>query len=128
MTTRGIKYILLYNYILWYRGYNPLRSQNIYFFSVWFQAFLSCQLGVSSVGYSMVGYAAASLFGSPVFGYLERYVGRPPLITGAAVINAGLLLLLKLWSPELHPEYLLYIIPVLWGLADAVWMTTVSGR
>lgn len=68
----------------------------------------------------MICFGVADTFGSYGFGWIIKYVGRIPCFVTAAMLNYGTILLMFLWVPTLDNTYVLYIIAVLWGLADAV--------
>jgi len=68
----------------------------------------------------MISYGIADTIGSYGFGYAIKYIGRIPCFLIAAVLNYATILLMFLWVPTPESTYVLYLIAVLWGLADAV--------
>ena len=81
---------------------------------------MSCIKGIENVGLVMISYGIADTFGSYGFGYVIKYIGRIPCFLIAAVLNYATILLMFLWVPTPESTYVLYLIAVLWGLADAV--------
>lgn len=68
--------------------------------------------------------AVASIF----VGFIGKYTGRPPLFVFATVLNLGILGLMRFWSFRGEvPFIMFFVIPGVWGLADAVWQTQSGG-
>jgi predicted MFS family arabinose efflux permease len=84
------------------------------------KSYISCVKGVNQVGLVMICFGVADTLGSYGFGYAIKYIGRIPCFLVAAGLNYLSLGLLIFWQPSLESSYVLYIIAVLWGLADAV--------
>ncbi len=81
---------------------------------------MSCIKGIENVGLVMISYGISDTIGSYGFGYVIKYIGRIPCFLIAAVLNYATILLMFLWVPTPESTYVLYLIAVLWGLADAV--------
>lgn len=91
------------------------------------QAYVSCALGIPSVGYVMICFGVVNAVCSVVFGTLMKYIGRFPLMALGAIVHAVLVIILLYWRP--HPDFPLvfFAISGLWGVGDAVWQTQVNG-
>ena len=62
---------------------------------------------------------------SALVGKLVKYIPRFIFVITAGLINSGLMVFLLLW--ERTPNYvLIFLFPVGWGLADAIWNTISS--
>ena len=68
------------------------------------------------------------LFKSNMSETLSQYVRKSHIMSAAAAtVNASLICLLLLWSPSSEHQALFFVIPALWGVADAVWQTQING-
>ena len=56
-----------------------------------------------------------------------QVTGRMPLIIGATIVHAALFSTVLTWRPHAGEDYVLYIIAMLWGLCDSVWMVQING-
>ncbi|XP_064650462.1 protein unc-93 homolog A-like [Lineus longissimus] len=92
-----------------------------YLYADFTQAYISCTIGVSWVGYAMICYGITDVIFCYVGGKLNRLVGRVALYTGAFTVQSALVLTLILWSPSPDSLAPFFIIPALWGMCDAVW-------
>jgi len=61
-----------------------------------------------------------------MFGYLAKYVGRTVCVLIAATLNYSMIFLMLFWRPNTDQTYVLFIIAVCWGLADASWQTQIN--
>ena len=93
-----------------------------------FQSYAACELGLSYVGLTMICFGVVNTLGSPLSGLLGKYLGRMPLCWIATFLNVGVLALMKFWAPSRHELYVFFIIPGVWGLADAIWQTQSGGK
>ncbi|RZF47982.1 hypothetical protein LSTR_LSTR002048 [Laodelphax striatellus] len=91
------------------------------------QAYISCAMGISSVGYVMICFGVVNAICSLVFGSLMKFVGRFPLMALGAVVHACLIFVLLNWRPHPDKPYIFFTISGLWGVGDAVWQTQVNG-
>ncbi|XP_047504327.1 UNC93-like protein [Pieris napi] len=91
-------------------------------------AFVSCAVGTGTVGYVMLASGVAAAIGCYVtcFGYIAKVTGRMPLICAATVIHMALVATILLWKPQANMSYVMYIIAVLWGFCDSVWLVQVN--
>nr|CAB3267513.1 protein unc-93 homolog A-like [Phallusia mammillata] len=90
------------------------------------RSFITCPLGVNWVGFVLICYAACDAISSLLFGGAEKYVGRMPIFTCGAIINIALIITLLVWLPYPDDVALFFILPALWGIADAVWQTQIT--
>lgn len=44
------------------------------------------------------------------------------------VINLSCIIAFLLWKPDPEQLYLFFVLPALWGMADAVWQTQANGK
>ncbi|KAI5938466.1 protein unc-93 homolog A [Manis javanica] len=87
------------------------------------RSYTTCALGIQFVGYVMICFSAINSLCSVFYGKISQYTGRIPLYTLGAVTHLCCIITLLLWKP--HPSQLavFFILPGLWGTADAVWQT-----
>lgn len=100
----------------------------------------------------MMCFGASNSIFSFLFGRLARYTGRLALIClgklsfllvsvsrylfvlhvcpphAAAVTNLACIITFLLWKPDPQQLYLFFLLPALWGMADAVWQPQVNGK
>ena len=99
------------------------------FFSADFtKSFISCVKGVNYVGIILICYGVTDAIGSYLFGYVIKYIGRIPCFIMAAIFNYTSIFIMIFWVPNTDSSYILYIVAVLWGLADAVWLTQINSK
>lgn len=46
----------------------------------------------------------------------------------AVAANLSCIITFLLWKPDPEQLYLFFVLPALWGLADAVWQTQTNGK
>jgi hypothetical protein len=90
------------------------------------KSFVACNIGVDKVGYSMICFGLSDAIFSYIFGKLVKSLGRVTCILIGAKINFSIILLMLNVELTQSNEYLLYVIPLFWGIADAVWQTQVN--
>jgi MFS family permease len=90
------------------------------------KSFVACNIGVDKVGYSMICFGLSDAIFSYIFGKLVKRLGRVTCILFGAKINFSIILLMLNIDLTESSEYLLYVIPLFWGIADAVWQTQVN--
>ncbi|XP_060069462.1 protein unc-93 homolog A-like [Ylistrum balloti] len=100
--------------------------EQVVMYAQYTQAYVACELGLSWVGYTMICFGAANTVASPLNGMLTKYVGRPFLFLLGFCVNSGMLVLLRIWTPDKDQLFLFFIIPGVWALADAIWQTQTS--
>ena len=75
----------------------------------------------------MICYGLVDATTSFISGRVEKYTGRIPQFSLAALINIGLMIAMIMWKPtEDLPIY--FVIAALWGFADAIWQTQLNGK
>lgn len=96
--------------------------------STLFQAYVSCALGIPSVGYVMICFGVVNAVCSLLFGTIMKYIGRLPLMVLGFVVHSILIWILIVWRPHPNNPKLFFTISGLWGVGDAVWQTQMSGE
>lgn len=91
------------------------------------QAYVSCALGIPSVGYVMICFGVVNAICSLLFGSVMKYIGRIPIIALGAGIHLSLCTWLLLWKPHPSNPVLFFVASGLWGVGDAVWQTQING-
>lgn len=92
------------------------------------QAYISCALGISSVGYVMICFGVVNAICSVLFGSLMKFVGRFPIMALGFFTHAALVIILLFWMPHPDSPLIFFTISGLWGVGDAVWQTQVNGK
>ncbi|KAI5633680.1 ion channel regulatory protein UNC-93 domain-containing protein [Phthorimaea operculella] len=100
--------------------------QQAFFGADFTASFISCAIGTGSVGFVMMTFGIADAVGCVVTGYLGKITGRIPLICSAFLGHLGLFITILVWRPQADQGYVLYIIAVLWGLCDSIWMVQMN--
>uniref|UniRef100_A0A1B6CEC5 UNC93-like protein n=1 Tax=Clastoptera arizonana TaxID=38151 RepID=A0A1B6CEC5_9HEMI len=91
------------------------------------QAYVSCALGIPSVGYVMICFGVVNALCSLLFGSIMKFVGRSPLMFLGALVHGVLVGVLLHWRPHPNSPLVFFTISGLWGVGDAVWQTQVNG-
>ncbi|CAH0402125.1 unnamed protein product [Chilo suppressalis] len=91
------------------------------------QAYVSCALGIHSIGYVMICFGVVNAICSLVFGSAMKYIGRFPILVMGAALHLGLIVWLLIWMPNPNSPSVFFVISSLWGVGDAVWQTQVNG-
>jgi hypothetical protein len=64
-----------------------------------------------------------------LFGILGKYTGRVPLFLLGTLLNLGTICLMRFWMmTDYTSSVLFFIIPSLWGICDAIWLTQSQGK
>lgn len=92
------------------------------------QAYVSCALGIPSVGYVMVCFGVVNAICSVFFGSVMKYIGRLPIMILGAVVHFALIAWFLIWKPHPSSPTIFFIVSGLWGVGDAVWQTQVNGK
>ena len=77
----------------------------------------------------MICFGVADACSSYFFGRLVKFTGRIPCFLVGALINYLMIVLMLNWNVNAlnkHHDYIFYLIPALWGVADGAWQTQVN--
>ena len=74
----------------------------------------------------MIALGVSDTIGSYMFGFIVKYAGRVPCFLIAALFNYSIIFVMMFWQPNEGQTYMLFVIPVIWGLGDAVWQTQIN--
>ncbi|XP_068620378.1 UNC93-like protein [Battus philenor] len=91
------------------------------------QAYVSCALGIRSIGYVMICFGVVNALCSLLFGSAMKYIGRFPILVMGAALHLGLIVWLLIWRPNPESPTVFFVISGLWGVGDAVWQTQING-
>ncbi|CAH2096007.1 unnamed protein product [Euphydryas editha] len=100
--------------------------QQAFFGADFTAAFVSCSIGTGTVGFVMMAYGLSDAIGCVVTGYVSKVTGRLPLICVALVAHCCLFVSLLTWSPQANQTYVVYVIAVIWGLCDSIWLVQIN--
>ena len=92
------------------------------------QAFVSCALGIPSVGYVMICFGVVNAICCLLFGSVMKYIGRAPIMALGCLVHTGLQVWLLLWRPHPSNPIIFFVAAGMWGVGDAVWQTQVNGE
>ncbi|KAK9411735.1 protein unc-93A-like [Crotalus adamanteus] len=87
------------------------------------KSYVTCALGINFVGYVMICFSATNSLASLLFGKIYQFTGRKVLFTLGAILYLGCIIALLLWKPHPNQLALFFIIPAIWGVADAILQT-----
>ncbi|XP_013413708.1 protein unc-93 homolog A [Lingula anatina] len=87
------------------------------------KAYITCELGIEWVGYTMICYGVSSSVGPYIFGHLLKWTGFNALYLSAFVVNVALFIQMLAWP--IPPEHIAYffLVPTIWGFLNGVWMS-----
>lgn len=91
------------------------------------QAYVSCALGVSQIGFVMICFGVVNAICSILFGSVMKYIGRTPIIVLGAIVHFTLITIDLFWRPNPSNPLIFYAMSGLWGVGDAVWQTQING-
>ncbi|XP_023562260.1 protein unc-93 homolog A isoform X2 [Octodon degus] len=92
------------------------------------RSYATCALGIQFVGYVMICFSAASSLCSLLYGKISQYTGRAVLYALGTVTHLSCIVTFLLWQPHPAQMAVFFILPGLWGVADAVWQTQNSAE
>ncbi|XP_052798386.1 protein unc-93 homolog A-like [Mya arenaria] len=87
------------------------------------KSFISCPIGIQKIGFVMAAYGASTTFFAMTLSQISKYTGRYVLFGLAGLVNLGILVTLYIWIPSADNIAVIFIIPVIWGLAEGIWQT-----
>lgn len=87
------------------------------------KAFVSCPIGIQKIGYVMATYGGSTTFFALSLSRVSKYTGRRVLFLTAGLVNLGTLVTLYLWSPSSDNVTFIFLLPVIWGMAEGIWQT-----
>lgn len=90
------------------------------------QAYVTCSIGVHSVGLVLIAFGACDAIGSISFGFVIKKVGRLPIFILGALLNIAAITALASWTPTDSAIYVYFLIAAVWGLADSIWQTQIN--
>lgn len=92
------------------------------------QAYVSCALGISQIGYVMICFGVVNAICSIIFGTVMKYTGRIPIILLGMVVHGAIIIVLMFWRPNPDQPLIFFTISGLYGVGDAVWQTQINGK
>ncbi|XP_059157541.1 uncharacterized protein LOC131941910 [Physella acuta] len=84
------------------------------------KAYVTCAIGIHMVGYVMAAYGATTPIFVFLFARLARIAGRFLLLTISMFTHIVLFIILFRWSPDEEDEALIFVIPMVWGVAESI--------
>ena len=90
-----------------------------------FQSYVSCAWGLRGVGFVMATYGLTNAFFSLSIRWLVRLIGRVPAIMIAFLLHLSICAMLIMWHPTSSTRHVYFIISVMWGIADAIWIVQI---
>jgi len=91
------------------------------------QAYVSCAMGIHSIGYVMICFGVVNAICSIVFGSIMKYIGRVPIIALGTIVHGTIVIIMLYWRPHPEAPLVFFTIAGLWGVGDAVWQTQING-
>ncbi|XP_070596376.1 protein unc-93 homolog A isoform X3 [Erythrolamprus reginae] len=91
------------------------------------KSYVTCALGINFVGYVMICFSATNSLASLLFGKIYQFTGRKVLFILGAILHLSCIVALLLWKPHSNQLALFFIIPAIWGVADAILQTLTNG-
>ncbi|KAJ9588087.1 hypothetical protein L9F63_018538 [Diploptera punctata] len=88
-------------------------------------SYISCAWGIRDVGYVMATYGITNAFSSLAIRWLVKITGRVPAIVLAFLMHLGIFATLYLWHPNSSNRMMFFIVTIVWGLADAIWVVQI---
>jgi len=91
------------------------------------QAYVSCAMGIHSIGYVMICFGVVNAICSIIFGSIMKYIGRIPIIALGTIVHGSIVIVMLFWRPHPESPLVFFAIAGLWGVGDAVWQTQING-
>ena len=74
----------------------------------------------------MLAFGAADAITSFSLSFVTTRTGRMPVFIFAALINAGVLAAMLVWTPTVKTLPVVYTLAVLWGVSDGIWQAQIN--
>jgi len=87
------------------------------------KSFVTCSLGIKSLGFVLIGFASGQAAFSVVIGKIERLTGRRIIMFSFYIVSVGLFVFLLKWDAKDSPSYVFYIVAGIFGVVKCVWRT-----
>ncbi|CAF3785694.1 unnamed protein product [Adineta steineri] len=96
-------------------------SAQIFFMGAFSSSFITCTIGVQYVGLIMTIYGIAATITSIVVAYIVKLkYSRPICFLIAALLSYTISIIMLVWKPTVSQTYVLFIIPFLSSISDAL--------
>ncbi|KAL5477660.1 hypothetical protein EMCRGX_G024485 [Ephydatia muelleri] len=118
---------VLVNWKMFFVGFMFIMGglEQSFIFGTFTQKYVSECVGVSRVGFMIIVLGLTSAAMSALLSRLLKYVPRFVFVIAAGLINSGLLIFLLTWKHTASYP-LIFLFPIGWGIADAIWNTISS--
>ena len=73
-----------------------------------------------------MAYGAANALTSISSSFVSKRTGRMPVFLFGALINAGALAAMLVWTPTAKTLPVVYTLAALWGVSDAIWQAQIN--
>ena len=90
------------------------------------QGFVTCPYGLATLGKVLMTYGASNALTSISSSYITKRTGRMPVFIVGALINAGTLAAMLVWTPTAKTLPVAYTLAALWGVSDAIWQAQIN--
>ncbi|XP_059150705.1 uncharacterized protein LOC131937345 [Physella acuta] len=94
--------------------------ENAFLIGTYTKSYVTCAIGIHMVGFVMTAYGATTPIFAFLFGRLAKLTGRFLLLTLSLAVHIILLAILYLWAPDETDMAALFVVPVVWGVAESV--------
>ena len=75
----------------------------------------------------MAAYGCSSTVFALLLSRVSKYAGRYLLFAVAGAVNLVTLIAMYIWKPTSDQMALIYVVPIVWGLAEGIWQTQSNG-
>lgn len=80
------------------------------------------------MGYVLICYGICDAISSISFGPVISKFGRIPVFVLGAIINAGVIAVLLVWTPNADESWMFFVLAGFWGVADGIWQCEINGK
>ena len=74
----------------------------------------------------MLTFGAANALTCINLSFVTKRTGRMPVFLFGALINAGALAAMLIWTPTVKTLPVVYTLAALWGVSDAIWQAQIN--